>query len=129
MIKYSYTILYVQDVEVAMRFYTEAFGFEKKFITPEKDYGELLSGETTISFALNSLAESNLSKGFIKANGRQALGIEMGFVVEDVEAVVNTAVEVGATIYEPIQVKPWGQSVAYIRDLDGFLIELCTAVH
>jgi hypothetical protein len=26
---------------------------------------------------------------------------------------------------EPVR-KPWGQTVAYVRDLDGFLVELCT---
>ncbi|WP_083994044.1 hypothetical protein [Gelidibacter algens] len=30
-------------------------------------------------------------------------------------------------IEEPKQ-KPWGQIVAYIRDLDGFLIEICTSM-
>jgi lactoylglutathione lyase len=24
--------------------------------------------------------------------------------------------------------KPWGQTVAYVRDLDGFLVEICTSV-
>jgi hypothetical protein len=23
---------------------------------------------------------------------------------------------------------PWGQTTAYVRDLDGFLVEICTAV-
>ncbi len=28
-------------------------------------------------------------------------------------------------VVEP-NTKPWGQVVAYVRDLDGFLIEICT---
>jgi hypothetical protein len=30
-------------------------------------------------------------------------------------------------VVEPVS-KPWGQTVAYVRDLDGFLVELCTAM-
>lgn len=51
MIKFAYTILYVQDVSRTIEFYEKAFGFSRKFITPENDYGELLVGETTLSFA------------------------------------------------------------------------------
>lgn len=51
MIKFAYTILYVKDVEKAILFYEKAFGFERKFLTPDNNYGELLVGETTLSFA------------------------------------------------------------------------------
>ena len=49
---YGYTIFYVEDVEKTIQFYKKAFGFQQKFITPEKDYGELISGETTIACLL-----------------------------------------------------------------------------
>ena len=38
------------------------------------------------------------------------------------------AVAAGATpLKEPVT-KPWGQTVAYVRDLDGFLVELCSPI-
>ena len=49
--KYAYTILYVENVAETIEFYKKVFGFNLKFLTPENDYGELISGETTISFA------------------------------------------------------------------------------
>jgi lactoylglutathione lyase len=64
MVKLGYTILYVSDVTKSIEFYEKAFGFERKFITPENDYGELLTGETTISFVSKELANSNLKKRF-----------------------------------------------------------------
>jgi len=60
MIKLGYTILYVSDVTKSVEFYESAFGFSRKFITPENDYAELLTGETTISFVSKELANSNL---------------------------------------------------------------------
>lgn len=43
MIKFAYTILYVKDVTKAAEFYENTFGFTRKFVTPENDYGELLA--------------------------------------------------------------------------------------
>jgi len=63
MIKFAYTILYVQNVTKSVEFYENAFGFSRKFITPENDYAELLVGETTLSFASTTLAKSNLTNG------------------------------------------------------------------
>ena len=49
-------------------------------------------------------------------------------VCEDVPETIRTARSAGATIEsEPVE-KPWGQTVAYIRDTNGFLVEICTPV-
>ncbi len=129
MIKFAYTILYVQDVIKAVEFYENAFGFNRKFVTPEKDYGELLVGETTLSFASTLLAKSNLTNGFTESNlVDKPFGIEIGFTTDNVEKTVLRAIKAGATIVENPSTKPWGQVVAYLRDLDGFLIEICTPI-
>jgi lactoylglutathione lyase len=110
-IKFAYTILYVNDVEKSIAFYEKAFGFTRKFVTPENDYGELLVGETTLSFTST------------------ALGIEIAFTTKDVDAVVKSSIEAGATLVVEPKAKPWGQVVAYVRDYDGFLIEICTPMN
>ena len=127
MVKFSYTILYVKNVSESIEFYEKAFGFKRKFITPDNDYGELLSGDTTISFADVQLASSNLSNGFkVSVKGEKPFGIELGFTTENVELVFNQAVKMGAIPLEKIKVKPWGQAVAYVQDINGFLIEICS---
>jgi len=127
MIKFAYTILYVQNVTKAVDFYEQAFGFVRKFITPENDYGEIASGETTIAFASVELAKTNLSNGFQESNLKEKVfGMELGFTTDEVERTVETAIQAGATLLEAPKTKPWGQTVAYVRDLDGFLIEVCT---
>ena len=127
MVKFSYTILYVKNVSESIEFYEKAFGFKRKFITPENDYGELLSGETIISFADVQLASSNLSNGFnLSKRNEKPFGIELGFTTENVELVFDQAVKMGATPLETIKIKPWGQAVAYVQDINGFLIEICS---
>lgn len=127
MIKFAYTILYVQDVTKSVEFYENAFGFTRKFVTPDNDYGELLVGETTLSFASMTLAKSNLKEGFTESNlTAKPFGIEIGFTADNVEETLSTAVNAGATIVEIPKTKQWVQIVAYVRDIDGFLIEICT---
>ena len=38
----------------------------------------------------------------------------------------DTAVAAGAKSVSKPEKKPWGQTVAYVRDNNGFLVELCT---
>ena len=130
MIKFAYTILYVQDVTKSIEFYEKAFGLVRKFVTPDNDYGELLVGETTLSFASTSLAKSNISSGFVESSlTNKPFGIEIGFTTDNVEKTVKIAINAGATLVEHPKTKPWGQTVAYLRDPDGFLVEVCTPMN
>ncbi|HTN17641.1 MAG TPA: VOC family protein [Chitinophagaceae bacterium] len=127
MIQFAYTILYVQDVTKSLEFYENAFGFTRKFVTPDNDYGELSVGATTLSFASITMAKSNLANGFTESSlAGKPFGIEIGFTTENVVETIATAVNAGATMVEHPKTKPWGQTVAYLRDIDGFLIEICT---
>lgn len=127
MVKFGYTILYVEDVTKSIVFYESAFGFKRKFVTPENDYGELETGQTTIAFASTELARSNLKEGFTESNlANKPFATELGLITDDVKGTVERAEKNGAVVVEAAKEKPWGQTVAYIRDIDGFLIELCT---
>ncbi|KFF03830.1 VOC family protein [Chryseobacterium luteum] len=129
MIKFKYVILYVENVEKSMNFYRDTFDTSVKFITPEKDYGELLTGETSLSFASLPLAGSNVKQGFLSSRSEEKpFGIELGFTTDDVENLLEKAIKNGAVLYEEIAVKPWGQKVAYIKDPDNYLVEICTEI-
>ena len=39
---------------------------------------------------------------------------------------MEAVVRAGGTVLEAPKSKPWGQVVAYVRDIDGFLVEVCT---
>ncbi len=129
MITFAYTILFVKDVEQSLAFYEKAFGFKRKFIAPGNEYGELLTGSTALGFAATQLANTNLKAGFIESKpGGKPLGVEIAFATPDVDKALDKAITAGATLVEKPAKKPWGQTVAYITDLDGFLIELCTPI-
>jgi uncharacterized glyoxalase superfamily protein PhnB len=43
-----------------------------------------------------------------------------------VDEAFRRALAAGAEAVRPPAVKPWGQTVAYLRDPDGFLVEPCS---
>ena len=129
MIQFAYTILYVKDVAKTISFYEKALGLQRKFLTDDNSYGELLTGSTTLSFASVTLAASNLKEGFVQSDPAQKpFAVEIAFTTEDVAAAVKYCIDAGAQLVAEPKTKPWGQVVAYVRDPDGFLVELCTAM-
>lgn len=128
-IQYAYTILYVKDVSKSIEFYERALGFEKKMLTPENDYGEVNSGATTLAFASIELGESNIKNGFIESDtSNKPFGIELAFTTLDVEGTMKKAIDNGAILLEEAITKPWGQKVGYLKDVNGFLLEICTPI-
>ncbi|MCP9792918.1 VOC family protein [Vulcanococcus limneticus Candia 3F8] len=128
--KLGYTIVYVPDVAASLDFFERAFGLKRRFLHESGTYGELDTGETTLSFASHDLAASNLPGGYIRASEvGQPLGMEIGLVTESLEQAHAQALQCGAAELSAPQHKPWGQVVSYVRAPDGCLVELCTPVH
>jgi len=128
-VRFGYTIVYVPDVQRALDFYTNAFGFEQRFVSPDGGYGELVTGETTLSFASEALGDSHFEHGFLRHSlANPPFGTELAIVTDDVDATVTSALDAGAHPLVPSEVKPWGQTVAWVRDPNGVLIEICTPV-
>lgn len=126
-IRLGYVILYVPDVAAAMDFYERAFGLPRRFVHESGTYAELETGATALAFADENTTPT---AGAFELNrrDRKACGAEVGLVVTDVSVAYQRALAAGATaVLEPVE-KPWGQTVAYVRDDCGFLVELCTEV-
>ena len=125
----GYVILYVKDVSAALAFYEEAFGLSRRFFQDDngKAYGELETGATRLAFASLELAKTHLKQEVVAASLDNApLGFEIALVTPDVLALYARAARAGATAVSEPAAKPWGQTVAYLRDKDGHIVELCT---
>jgi lactoylglutathione lyase len=123
--RYGYTIIYVSSVVETLEFYKRAFGFDVKFILESKAYGELATGETTLAFASHEMGDTNLGGKYLRANiNDMPLGMELSFITEDVKAAFKKAVASGAVPIKEPEEKPWGQVVAYVRAIEGSIIEL-----
>lgn len=127
--KLGYTIIYVPDVAQSLAFFEAAFGLARRFLHESGSYGELETGETTLSFAAHELGDMNFPGGHVRANESTVpLGMEIALVTDDVAAAHQQALRHGAQELSGPAVRPWGQTVSYVRAPDGTLIELCTPV-
>jgi lactoylglutathione lyase len=127
--KFGYTIIYVNSVKDTVEFYELAFGFKRLFIADANEYGELDTGGTKLAFASNSFVKTILPHTFEEASlDKPAPPIELGFVTEQVEDAFQRAIAAGAIEIKKPALKPWGQLVGYVRDINGFLIEICSPV-
>jgi len=127
--KLAYTIVYVPDVAASLAFFEQAFGFTRRFLHESGTYGELDTGETTLSFAAHELGDLNFPGGHVAAHSStQPLGMEIALATPDVAAAHARALAAGAAELSAPLLKPWGQTVSYVRCPDGTLVELCTPI-
>jgi catechol 2,3-dioxygenase-like lactoylglutathione lyase family enzyme len=127
--KFGYTIIYVSKVLASIEFFENAFGLKRRFIH-ESGYGELETGSTALAFASHALGSVNLPAGYVKADASgQPLGVEIALVTESVASAHARAVAAGAISLKEPMLKPWGQTVSYVRCPDGTLVELCSPVN
>ena len=122
----GYVILYVVDVPATLEFYERAFGLVRRFLHESNMYGELETGGTALAFAAEALIESNgITVRPNRPNDHPAAA-EVGLVTNDVATAYRRAVAAGAVAYKEPTLKPWGQTVGYVRDNNGFLVEICS---
>ena len=126
-VRLGYVIVYVRSVAETIAFYEEAFGLKRRFVHESGTYAELETGSTALAFADETFTPS---KAVIVPNRPEAraAAAEVGLIVEDVAWAHTQALKAGAVDVVQPTVKPWGQTIAYVRDLNGFLVELCTEV-
>lgn len=123
----GYVILYVEDVQKTVIFYEKAFGLNRRFIHESGTYAEMETGTTALAFADEGVVKKSHS---FRSNRCQdeSPGIEISLVTDHVEQIFDRAVQAGAIEIEKPTQKPWGQLVSYVKDNNGCLVEICSAV-
>jgi len=124
--KFRYTILYVNSVADTLAFYQKAFGFEITFLHESGDYGELSTGETKLAFSSISLMAS-LGKSPGNVDNSKPI-FEIAFETDDVKTALDSALDAGATLVQGAEDMEWGQTTAYVNDINGFLVEICSPI-
>ncbi len=126
--KLGYIIIYVENVPETVAFYQRAFDLQVRFVHESTLYAEMETGQTALAF---SAIEDVVANGIAASPNRldQLPGaFEICLVNKDVQGVFDQAVQNGCVpLMNPTE-KPWGQVVAYVRDLNGCLIELASPV-
>jgi lactoylglutathione lyase len=126
--KLGYTIIYVADVPKTVAFYEAAFGLKQRFIHESNLYGEMQTGDTILAFAGTEAAEMNGLAILPNNPEGPAAAWEICFVTDDVATAYERALSEGCQPVSAPSEKPWGQTVSYVRDLDGCIVEIASPI-
>jgi lactoylglutathione lyase len=124
--KFGYAIVYVPDVVATVEFYERAFGLPRRMIHESKLYAEMETGATALAFAGEPMAQMNDLAVRLNRPHEMAAAYEIALVTEDVLSAYQRAVKAGASAVHAPTLKPWAQTVAYVKDMNGCLVELCS---
>lgn len=124
--KLGYVILFVPDVAATATFYEKAFGLKRRFEPESGEYIEMDTGGTALGFTSEEFVrKSGMEFTALRAADKPP-AIEIALIADDVAEAVARATKAGAKLVKRPEVKPWGQTVAVVYDLNGALVELCT---
>lgn len=125
--KLTWTILYVEDVPKTVDFYEACFGIKRKSVHESGMFAEMDTGDVTLAFTHVDLI-ADIPNARPAPARADVTGMEIAFTSDDVPTAYAHAVAHGAQSVVAPTVKPWGQTVSYVRDLNGFLVEIGSPV-
>jgi lactoylglutathione lyase len=125
--KFAYTVIFVEDVTLTVAFYEQAFGLKHKVNT--KFFAQMDTGDTSLAFGWVGNEQKELGAlGFYKNQpDADPAGAQVSFVTADVQSSFERATAAGAVAVVAPRLMPWGQTISRVRDINGFLVSIVTA--
>jgi catechol 2,3-dioxygenase-like lactoylglutathione lyase family enzyme len=121
----DYIVVIVEDLERSVDFYTRVLGL--RLGHRSGPYAQLDTGTTRVGLYERTAMAATLGRP-LRAPAPNAPSFELGFKVDDCDAVYTDLVHKGARgVVEPTD-RAWGQRTAYVVDPDGHLVELAQEV-
>ena len=130
------TVIYVDDVPPVLDFYSRAFGIETKFVdldveipgrldSEKYQFADLATEGGPLQIASHALG-ALLLPGYERPPDGRPAGVELAFYVDDVQAAFDRAVTAGAAVVDHPKKAPWGQTLSYVRSIEGTFIGICS---
>ncbi|CAI5476679.1 unnamed protein product [Closterium sp. Yama58-4] len=112
----AYVILYVEDIDAAVKFYKDVFMFDVRRVDNSRRWAELETGSTTLAFTPLEQRETKITGGVHAPEEQEQR--------QNVEISISRALKAGAKEVAKPEPKEWGQTVGYLRDPFGITVRL-----
>lgn len=119
-IQYLHTKLRVSDLDAAIRFYETVFGYTIRSRRPGPEDSEIAFMVLPDQVAELQLCRYPVAEAFDVPERM----VHLAYRVEDLNAVLASALAAGATLAKGPYTLPSGSIVAFIKDLNGYDLEL-----
>jgi lactoylglutathione lyase len=117
----DYVVVIVEDVGRSVDFYTQVLGL--RLAHRSGPYAQLDTGATRVGLYERAAMAATLGRP-LRSPDPDAPAFELGFKVDDCDAVYTELLAKGARgVVEPTD-RAWGQRTGYVVDPDGHLVEL-----
>jgi lactoylglutathione lyase len=110
--------LIVHDFEKSLDFYKNMLNL--KLNTQDGKFADFKLEGTSLAIFQQDEATNMFPKQYMKSGSNAVLA----FQVENIEKECKTLVRKGLEIFEGPKKTPWGQTVAYFKDPDGYIWEI-----
>jgi catechol 2,3-dioxygenase-like lactoylglutathione lyase family enzyme len=120
------TVLYVEDVGRALAFYESAVGLRRRYTDDRGVYADLDTGDTVLALTARRSAEHESCPRAESGAAGAPAPVEIAIEVDDVAGAVERAIEFGAELVRAPEMKYWGQTIGFVRDPDGHVIQFCS---
>lgn len=115
--------LYTKDIKKSLDFYRNVLKIKVETEDLENDFVQLKIGDTSIALLTEPTLDAMAGKKFFGSKSKEQnflIAVEVSSVKETVKKLEKKDVEI---IIKP-KTTPWGQKVAYFKDLNGYIWEL-----
>jgi len=120
--KYMAVGIKVKDFKKAFDYYTKILGLDVKTEDQENKFAELKIGELVIAILTKETLDSMCGKKhFPSVKGSNHL---FAVEVDSVNKSYKELTEKGVKFIEEPKTTPWGQKVAYFKDIEGYIWEI-----
>ncbi|CAI7790348.1 unnamed protein product [Closterium sp. NIES-53] len=121
----AYVILYVEDIDAAVKFYKDVFMFDVRRVDSSRRWAELETGSTTLAFTPLEQRKMKITGGVhAPEEQEQRQNVEISISVFDVQDTFERALQAGSKEVAKPEPKEWGQTVGYLRDPFGITVRL-----
>lgn len=110
--------LLVENHEKSLQFYRDTLGLEIN--SQDTNYTDFKLGSTLLAIFQKDTATAMFPQRHMNSGG----GAVIAFPVEDIEKACEQLQAKGIEIFEGPKTMPWGQTVAYFKDLDNNILEI-----
>ena len=118
----AFPIVYTRDLPAALRFYSDALGFQPGYRWPaegDPDFVVMRLGDFTLALTTESAPKNMLGRSM--ASG---VRFELCLYTDDVDKAVARLRADGVEVLREPDDMPWGERMAYVADPDGNPVHL-----
>jgi len=112
----------INDFDKAFDFYTNVLSLSVKTIDKENKFAEIKLGELVIALLTKETLEGMC--GSEKFSSSEKPSNIFAVEVDDVKTATEELKGKGVEFIQEPKITPWGQKVAYFRDIEGYIWEL-----